>query len=390
MDRNMRLAVLVSHPIQYFVPLFRHIAEREGVDLRVFYETRVGIEPYRDDGFGRIVQWDIPLLEGYSHTFLSSRNRNGGLRWSVVGAVLRFRPDVLILHGYTSPTNLLALLTAKVMGCRVLMRGDTRLHAGHVSPLRRWIKRSILGLCDGALSIGSLNRDYYASLGMLRDRIFFAPFSVDNAVFSVSESLRISARRDLRDSLGLPQGTVLILFASKLIRRKRAADLVEAFSGIAAKHPDVHLLVVGSGDQQCVLRDRISELGLERVHLLGFRNQSELPSLYAGCDFFVLPSDCEPWGLVVNEVMAAGLPVIVSDEVGAAPDLVGGTGAGLVYRCGDVQALGNCLESLLESGFRQKMAARAVEVIKEWDVSVAADAIVGVAMNLRASANEHA
>ena len=380
MSRKLRLAVLVSHPIQYFVPLFRLLAQRQDLDFVVLYHTRLGTVPYRDEGFGRDVQWDIPLLEGYPHHFLSDRLENGGCQWRVIPVLLQERPDVLIVHGYTAPTNLLAMLLAKVLGIRVLMRGDTRVQQGHVSAFRRWVKRGVLSLCDGAIAVGSANRDYYQSLGMKEDRIFFAPFSVDNAAFALPAGDRETHRAALRHQFGISGDAQLVVFASKLMCRKRASDLIDAFSRVRGRLPDAHLVIAGSGEEEASLKHQASETAQGYVHFLGFLNQSELPRTFAASDVFVLPSDNEPWGLVVNEAMAAGLPVIVSDDVGAAPDLVAMTGAGVVYPCGDIDALASCLNTMLgDEGLRRKMAVRSREVIQSWDITCTADAIAAAA-----------
>lgn len=385
MSSKLRLVVLVSHPIQYFVPLFRLLAQRQDLDFTVLYHTRLGTAPYRDEGFGRDIQWDIPLLEGYPHRFLSDRFKIGGCQWRVVGALLQERPDVLIVHGYTSPTNLLAMLLARMLGIRVLMRGDTRAQQGHVSAFRRWVKRGVLSLCDGAIAVGSANRDYYQSLGMKEHRIFFAPFSVDNAAFALPAGDRETHRAALRHQLGISGDAQLVVFASKLMCRKRASDLIDAFSRVRGRLPDAHLVIAGSGEEEASLKHRASETAQGYVHFLGFLNQSELPRTFAASDVFVLPSDNEPWGLVVNEAMASGLPVIVSDDVGAARDLVANTGAGMVYPCGDIDALAACLDAMLgNEGLRRKMVVRSREVIQSWDITCTADAIAVAAHQLAA------
>lgn len=379
----MRVAILLTHPIQYFVPLFRLLGQRRDLDFRVFYHTRLGTVPYRDGGFDRDVQWDIPLLEGYPHRFLSDRSENGGCQWRILWALLQDRPDVLVVHGYASATNLLAMLFARLLGIRVFMRGDTRIQQGRASGLRRWMKRIILSLCDGAIAVGSANSNYYRLLGMQESKIFFAPFSVDNKAFSLPVEDRQVYRAAVRRELGIPDDALVVLFASKLIRRKRAADLITAFSRVYSRFPHCHLVVVGSGVEEVGLRCQASEVAKEHVHFLGFQNQTVLPRTFAACDVFVLPSDNEPWGLIVNEAMAAGLPVIVSDDVGAAPDLVAGTGAGMVFPCGDIDALSTCLEKILgNSVLRQGMAMRAVETIARWDVTCTADAIAAAAWRI--------
>lgn len=377
--RPIKVGVLVSHPIQYFVPVYRALAQNPEITLSVIYRTRTGVDAYHDAGFGRLVKWDIPLLDGYRSQFLSDKTELRSLEPRVVTELLRERFDVLIVHGYNSGTNLLGIAVALLTGARVIIRGDTRLQQHHLRA-RAWkqfFKRKLFKVFDGFLSIGTLNKEYYASFGAEPDRIFFAPFCVNNASFSVEASGRSIGRQQFRLEFGLPADCVVILFASKLTARKRPADLLAAYANLAQQHPDAWLIMAGSGEQEQTLKTAAAALGLERVRFVGFQNQSALPNLYAASDIFVLPSEQEPWGLVVNEAMAAGLPVIVSDEVGAAPDLVQGQGTGIVYRCGDVAALTRAMESLLQSAQkRQEMGAKGQELVRAWDVDKCVSGIV--------------
>lgn len=374
----VKLGILVSHPIQYFVPVYRALSERPDVSLLVLYRTRMGVDAYYDPGFGQTVQWDIPLLDGYESHFLSKKTTLTGYELVIVKELLCRRFDVLIVHGYNSLTNLLAVLAAKLIGTRVFVRGDTRLQQHHLSaPLwKRLFKRFVFKTFDGVLAIGSLNRAYYAAFGVAEERFFFAPFCVDNTIFSLQPEERQIQRRKYRRTLGLPEDCTVVLYAAKLISRKRPADLVRAFALVAPHFPDAWLVMAGSGEEEHNLRSMVGALGVEHIHFIGFQNQSNLPTLYAASDVFVLPADAEPWGLVLNEVMAAGLPVVVSDEVGATPDLVQGQGTGFVYPCGDVEALAGVLESLLQAeALRLEMGGKARELIRAWDVDACASAI---------------
>ena len=368
--QQIKLGMLVSHPIQYFTPVYRELAKTEGIDLTVLYRTRVGADAYHDPGFGQIVKWDIPLLDGYKHEFLSSKNKIEGLQWRVISELVHNRFDVLLVHGYNSFTNILAILVAKLIGTKVLMRGDSRIQPNHkMTGLKANIKRMLFNCCDGFVTIGSLNRAYYEQLGVASDRLYFAPFCVQNDVFTVLPNLRKRYRLEVRETLNLARDSLIILFASKLIKRKSADDLIQAFARISDAYPNVCLVIAGSGDEEPALRELAASLNYQQIRFIGFQNQSQLPRLYAASDLFTLPSHSEPWGLVINEVLAAGLPVIVSSEVGAAPDLVERKGTGIVYPWGDVQALANALETLLQSPtLRVEMGAKACQLISNWDV----------------------
>ena len=381
---KIKLGMLVSHPIQYFVPIYRGLAKTKSIDLTVLYRTRVGVDAYHDPGFGQTVKWDIPLLDGYKHVFLSSRNRIEGVQWQVINELISHRFDVLLVHGYNSLTNILAILVAKLIGTKVLMRGDTRIQPDHSSTgLKATIKHAIFKYCDGFVTIGTLNRAYYQKHGVAEEQLFFAPFCVQNEVFAVSPDLQKRYRLEVRKEYNFPIDSLIVLFASKLIKRKSTDDLIQAFAQISNLYPTAYLLIAGSGAEESNLRQLVSSLDDAQIRFIGFQNQSQLPRLYAATDIFVLPAHLEPWGLVINEVMAAGLPVIVSSEIGAATDLVDGKGTGIIYPCGDLQALTSALETLLQSPtLRVEMGIKARQLINKWDVVACVSGIVAAVTKL--------
>jgi glycosyltransferase involved in cell wall biosynthesis len=377
----LRLAVLVSHPIQYFIPLYQSLARESDLELVVVFRTRVGVDAYHDPGFSASIQWDIPLLDGYAHTFLSKKKVNEGLELSIFRELIRMRPDVLLVHGYNSGTNLVAAVFARILGAKVLLRGDTRMFPRHRRKrVMTLIKRILFRLFNGFVAIGSLNKQYYEAHGVEASRIFFAPFSVSEDAFRLGIQQKEVNRQEVRQRLGIPSNATVVLFASKFLPRKRAGDLLKAFNIVNVELADLWLIFAGSGPQESEIRSDACEAKVRNVRFLGFQNQSQLPSLFAASDIFVLPAAEEPWGLVINEAMSAGLPVIVSDEVGASPDLVEGKGAGIVYRCGDIEALAAAISKLARSPeLRSEMSLSALRLIDGWGVEASVRGIVRAA-----------
>jgi glycosyltransferase involved in cell wall biosynthesis len=204
----------------------------------------------------------------------------------------------------------------------------------------------------------------------LKKKIFMMPYAVDNEFFSKKANCCSSAREALRHTLGLQKGRPIILFASKLSERKRPVDLLNAYSRIAHKlNLKPYLLIVGEGEMRPTLEREIKLLKIEDdVQLLGFKNQCELPCYYDLCDVFVLPSLFEPWGLVVNEVMAAGRAIIVSDQVGSGYDLVKHGKNGFVFRAGDIEGLADALYCILmDRNVCRSMGEHSRSIIDQWD-----------------------
>jgi glycosyltransferase involved in cell wall biosynthesis len=360
-QRRFRLGYLVSHPIQYQAPMLRHIARDPEIDLRVFYMSDMSVRGFKDPGFGVTVKWDIPLLGGYSYEFLhriGNRKVTQLLRPFVVGLESTFRRerlDALWVHGYKHQASLRAIFAARRLRIRTLVRGESNDHDmrdGTRKRIHNLVLRSLFRRIDAFLFIGKLNREFYRNLGVDERRLFSVPYSVDNSFFQNAVSDASASRNELLASLNIPLGSgPIILYAARLVSWKRPIDLLEAYHRIVRDFPAScapYLVYVGDGQERKLLEQRISDLGLKSVRLIGFKNQSELPRYYELCDVFVLASEREPWGLAVNEVLNAGKPVIVTECLGCAPDLVRDGENGFVVPVGDVASLASKLWHLIQ------------------------------------------
>lgn len=375
-----RLAYLVSHPIQYQAPLLRLIAAHPEIDLTVFFLSDFSVKSYEDKGFKTKVEWDVPLLEGYKHVFLPAPGTLDRLTlmhpWSRVFRqhMREGRFDALWMHGYAGVANLRALQIARSMHIPVLLRAESRLGSVGRTRLNRGAKeaflRRLFSTVQGFLAIGALNREYYRHYGVPDERIFPMPYAVDNAFFQAKAAEKQPHRESLRQELGLEPGRPVILFASKFEARKRASDLLKAYALLSPDgrtEPRPYLLFVGDGEERAALEADANSLGWTSIRFLGFKNQTELPAYFDLCDVFVLVSEREPWGLIVNEVMNAGKPIVVSDQVGAAPDLVRDGVNGFVVPVGDIRMLHRKLDDLLADGdAARKMGRESLCRIAEW------------------------
>ena len=374
---RVRIAVLNSHPIQYFAPLYAYLNTDPCLEVTALYCSDFSLRAGFDPGFKRPVTWDVDLLEGYTHRFLGkrARTRTPAGFWSLIcpevwREIRSGRYDALILHGYQYAASVLAFLAAKSRRLPVFMRSETHLglrRAAWKLRLRDAVLSVAYRFVDGFLAVGSANREYYRSLGIPEDRIRLVPYAVDNARFMDASRLPPDARSAVRRRLGLGEEQPVVLYASKLTRRKHPEDLVKAMKRLAVDGVRASLLLVGTGDLEEELRSLVASLDVPDVVFGGFVNQSELPAVLAASDVLVLPSENEPWGLVVNEGMCAGLAVVVADGVGCAPDLVHEGVNGSLVKTGDVDALARALRPILtESATRWSMGARSLEVIKGW------------------------
>lgn len=347
--------------------------------------TDQGARRSRDPEFGVDIQWDVPLLDGYGWTQLRNRSpwpdADHPFRFvhPSVGRVLRReRYDALIVHGYAHATEWLAFAGAWGSRTPVLLRGESTLLGRRPS----WVamaKRTALGLLlhriGGALAIGTLNRQFYRAYGVPEDRIFWVPYAVDNARFE-AEARRWAPRRTaLRAELGISADLPLVLYAGKLIPRKRPLDLLKALA--LAGTSRAAAVFMGEGEERPRLEAAAARLGLPRVFITGFVNQTEIGRYYAAADVLVLPSSHEPWGLVLNEGMCFALPLIASDAVGAAPDLVREGENGFVYPTGNVPALAEALTRVLaDPARRERMGQRSREIVARFSYDADVEGIL--------------
>lgn len=349
-----RLLYLVSHPIQYQAPLLRRIAAEPGLTLRVLFGGTDTASRHHEPDFGVDVDWDVPLLEGYDHVALADTH----LRQEITEA------DVVWVHGWQYPWQRQATVFAKQYGVPVLMRGENWSVAmpdpwGPVGLAKRLWRRYLFGLCAGFLTIGSRNAEYYRAHGVPANRLFSMPYAIDNLAFAKRAEAALPEREALRAELGLKPGQPVLLFAGKLMQRKRPDLLVAAWKRARWNGPAPALVFAGDGELREVLRQQAPE-----AIVTGFRNQSQLPALYALADLLVVPSEREPWGLVVNEAMACGTGVVASDEVGAAHDLVSPQ-TGAIFRSGDIDALVAALADCLPRS--RALGEAASRAIAGWD-----------------------
>jgi glycosyltransferase involved in cell wall biosynthesis len=383
---TMRLAILASHPVQYQIPLFRELATRPGLDLRVFFCWDFGVEQRHDPGFGRALKWDIPMLDGFEHEFLRNTSPDPGTHhWrglvnpTACERISTWAPDAVVVHGYSHWTEQQVIVKLPRLGLRVVLRGESNLLRSRPLPLRlakqvtlRWLLRHV----SAVASIGSLNRAYWLHYGFPDEGIFLAPYTVDNTFFARRRDESRALASAWRSDMGIASGDPVVLFAAKLIPVKCCELLVRAFAR-GVEHGV--LVIVGTGALEADLRALAQRLAPGRVHFTGFVNQSRMPAAYALGDVFVLPSAFEPWGLAVNEAMCLGLPVVVSDQVGAGPDLVSGKN-GWVFRSGDETALAAVLREACASPERLRaMGQNSIDRIASWGIPSTADGILSAA-----------
>jgi glycosyltransferase involved in cell wall biosynthesis len=384
--QKKKLAHVVSHPIQYFTPLYQHIAENATFDFKVFYLSNYSLKEFTDPGFGKSVKWDIDLIEGYDCEFLPSLDpidKPSANRPVFTNLKPVFQDSNLYgvwTHGYSSPTMLRTLLRARRKGLITMVRSDNQLKSMRITGgLRKaksaFIQNFLFPRIDAFLAVGKRNAEYYMAHGAPQEKVYGVPYAVDNAFFQSKIDQAREKGEEIRTELGIESSTPVIIFVGKFIARKRPQDLIEAWARIAKNPGKIQkpaLVMVGDGPLLQDAKRQAEEKRLSGVHFVGFKNVTEIPAYYALADVFSIPSEAEPWGLVVNEALNAGLPIVATDEVGAAPDLVRENENGFIVPVGDIDATEQALRRILsDPETTRKMSERSLQLTEEY--SFAAD-----------------
>lgn len=374
-DLRYRILAIADHPVQYMAPIFRRMAAHPGISLQVAYCSLRGAEAARDPEFLATIQWDIPLLEGYSWSKIPNRGSGSesffGLRNpDLSGLIRRGNFDaVLCFVGYLRASFWIARLAASSVDTAFLFGTDANTLASRdgktwKKAFKKLLWPLLFRLADQVIVPSSGASELMASLGIPGERVTLTPYSVDNDWW-MQQSGKVD-RAAVRASWGASSSDAVVLFCAKLQPWKRPGDLVRAFA--KAQLEDAVLVIAGEGALHGEIASQAAALGItKRVRFLGFVNQSQLPAVYASADVMVLPSEYEPFAVVVNEAMCCGCPVAASDSVGAARDLVAPVCQDFVFSCGDVAALAALLKNAVADRARLASLGRAaVAQMRTW------------------------
>ena len=350
---GLRLGILASHPIQYQAPVFRALAAR--CDLDVFFAHRQSAQAQAQAGFGVAFDWDVDLLSGYRHRFLSNVARRPGVDHfrgcntpEIADLIRDGRYDAFLVQGWHLQCFWQAVRACRRQGVPVMVRGDSHLGTPRAR-LKQWIKAAIypalLRQFDACLYVGQRNREYLEHYGVPAERLFFAPHCIDNDAFAAGAARVDRAAR--RAAPGLNESAKAVLFVGKLLERKRPLDLLRALAALRIRGVDAHAVFAGDGPLRDQLSNNARDLDVP-AHFLGFRNQSQLPEAYTLADAMALPSEAsETWGLVANEAVACGTPIVISKAAGCAPDLVDEDATGATHAMGHIEQLTDALARAL-------------------------------------------
>lgn len=376
----VKVAVFLTHPVQYFSPVWRCLTKERSLDLTVFYLSDSSIQGGFDVGFGRNVKWDIPLLDGYKSIFLRCDARPDN-RWSLkipsLSSLLKEGGfQCVVIPGYSRPFEWQILWTAKRLGIKIVMRGEFGPSPSK-NPVKKMIRKEVLKVIyhrvDAFAVIGKEAWTHLEEHGVRSEKLLSSPYCVDSTLFSKKASRQKVST--LRKKLGLDRQDKIVLFSGKLIPRKQPETLIRAIAQMT-DIPRVKAVLLGDGELMQSLKQLADQIAPGRIFFPGFVNQTQLGDYFGLAEAFILPSKYETWGLVINEAMHYGLPVFATNKVGCVKDLVLPGCTGEVFEVADCKSLAEHLRRLfIQPGLQRKYSKNAKKVIRNFTPFLAAKGI---------------
>lgn len=378
-----KLAIITTHPIQYYAPVFKHITDR-GMHCKVFYTWgKGGLQGKYDPNFGKNIEWDIPLLEGYEYEFCEniaaqpgSHHFKGIMNPHLIASIKAYGATHILVFGWNFQSHLKVLRHFKGK-LPILFRGDSTLLdavALYKKILRKLVLSWVYKHVDIALYVGAANKQYYNYCGLKEHQLVFAPHAIDNNRFAQLTTIQKDFIHHTHKQFGVQANDISIVFCGKFQPKKNPLLLIAAFKKLNL--PNTHLFMVGNGELEDVLRKEAE--GFTNIHCLPFQNQSLMPAVYRLGQIFCLPSQGpgETWGLAVNEAMACSKAVLVSNKCGCATNLVNNGVNGYLFESNDLESLTHKLSLLLNNKDQlTKMGEASYQIIQDWSFDAIVDGV---------------
>jgi glycosyltransferase involved in cell wall biosynthesis len=381
-----KLAIISSHPIQYNAPLFALLAEKGLFELKVFYTWgEESIRPKYDPDFGRLVEWDIPLLQGYQYQFVKNVAKKPGSHHFIgidnpylIEDVESWGADVIWVWGWSFKSHIKAIryFHGKIP---VWFRGDSTLIDQVSSPIWKqrlrmiflsWVYKKV----DLAFYVGENNKKYFLQHGLIPSKLIRAPHAIDNRRFSDWNEALESDLGDWKESLGISENDAVVLFVGKLEAKKNPQFMLDLAANLNS--PKFKFLIIGDG----ILGDELKQKAKDdnRILFLPFQNQTKMPSVYRLGDVMVLPSlgPGETWGLAMNEAMACGIPVFGSTKCGGSIDLIEDS-CGLIFDPSDLNTVVKKLNVLADNPYAlANLKAGSIKKIQQFRYEEIVNAVI--------------
>lgn len=391
MGSPFRLGVVFTHPTQHHGPLWKKLSEHSDIAIKVLYLCKEN-QLIGDRLLGGNSQpWDVDLLSGYEHIFLKdllgkipTEQKKRAISLGLITQITRKNFDAVFMQSFVNYSYRLTAFLCKMRGIPLIMQNDASMMSDARYSRMRLIAMSFLypwmnNLADYWLSCGDHNEVHLRHYGVDDEKIIRGCHPIDGDRFLKTISAQPDELQHIRKELAWDENTILYGFMGKYIERKNPFEFIDAIALAHQSDPRIRGILFGGGDLESSINQRIDELNGEIVNY-GFVNQSKIPLYFAALDVFVTTSWIDPHPLVVSEAMASGTPPILSNRCGnwGFSDTVRHRYNGLVYPCGDVNALSKAILEMADSQTRQRYSDLSRIVFREQNLYSEVDAFLEV------------
>ena len=371
---KIKFYYFAPHPVQYHVGIYRELAKLDNLDFKVIYEDNIGLKPTYVAEFKKEIKWDIDLTSGYPYEFMKnySLNPHGGIfsrvNFGIFKKIFIDKPDVILFKTYTNFSDFLIMLLAKLTKTKIIFRGEATLRGNEGQTfksklkekfLRWWLKQCniIMYSCTG-------NKEYWKYYGVSEDKMLPIPCAVDNKFFQTERKKYLGKEKEIKKELGIDENDFVVLFSARFTNRKRPFDLINAVSKIDNKN--ITILFVGDGIERKNMEQEVKNKNIKAV-FVGFKNQSEISKYYSIADLDIVISAYDPSPKAMNEAMNFELPIIVTNIVGTAYDLVKDGKNGYIIKVGDIDTLVKKIDYLNKNReIAKQMGKKSLEIVNGW------------------------
>lgn len=381
MSDVFRLGVVFTHPTQHHGPLWRKLSEQPNISITVLYLSDENQGNGDRELGGNAQPWDVDLLSGYEHKYLKdlsgkvpSAQQKSAISPELITLLTPENFDAIFMQSFVNYSYRLTALLCRLRGIPLIMQNDaTIMSDGRYSRSRRIVMSVLypwmLNFADYWLSCGDHNEIHLRHYGVPDQKIMRGCHPIDGERFEKSIAQGQDEIQQIRQKLAWDEDTIIYGLAGKYIDRKNPFEFIEGIVKAHQRDPRIRGIMIGGGDLESEINKRLAVLSGEVLNL-GFVNQAKIPLYYAAMDVFVTTSWIDPHPLVVSEAMISGTPPILSDRCGnwGYNDTVRHRYNGLVYACGNIDALADAILEMADLETRKEYSQKSKEVFYGQDL----------------------
>lgn len=355
-SEKLRIAIVVSHPIQHFCPQYASFSTIDCINCKVFFASALGYKKYFDPSFGKEISWGNLYLDKFDHYFMNGEailppdKRLDAV--TLESDLEKYAPDVILIYGYYQRLQRRAHRWAVKNKVKIGYISDSE-HKQHRSIIKKLVKgifiRRYFSAIDFFLSVGDSNEDYYKYYGVRSEKIVRMHFPIDLYQYKNAYANKEALNKKIRNEYSIKDNEIVVSVVGKLVSWKSQEKMIAAMEILEKRSIYIHLFIIGSGNDLEKLKERSKKLKFNKVHFTGFVSVEDLPAYYAASDIYVHPAAIEPHSIAISEAIYMGCPVIISDRCGSygINDDVQEGKNGFVYQYQNINQLAAKVEQLV-------------------------------------------